>query len=593
MIRRLTLTNWRAYESVELDLEPGTTFVVARNGIGKSSLIEGATWALFGDAGGRPSDAIRLGTPSASASAVVILPDKRTLTVTRRLPRRLGKNATPPVSATVDGREISGAQVDATIRDAFRADPAFLARLTMLPGREQLDADASTLNLRDHLCRFFGIDGLQDALTELKSRQKHIDRHIRLIKQTSGTSARQLSEFRTRHEAALELVAEAEQAHKASIALARAAAQAKRDADAYDAWHQRLQEHVTQLAALGDEISSRFDLAVTSDGASAALDSLETAMTAQLDDIRRQRGLLEGQIAGIRAAMDQLDTTTGQCPVCRKPLSPGEAITARSEHDRELASLAAELQHLDETTATTALTAIRDFRRRLAEVAPQSERPPVPPSAASELSKRHAELEGTVDAAAEHLIERRSAAMTAAAMIENAESDQRAHEALQAEFGSHALITAAADALNTTITTLLNGTITPLTREISARWKRLFADRGTITLSSDGTVSRDVNGETLPFPSFSTGEKMGAHLLLRLLVLDAATRASFCWIDEPLEHLDPDTRRQVASLLAVAPSTSNVRQVLVTTYEEPLVRRIAQRLPEHVRLVYVRAASDA
>src|SRR6266705_1654225 len=56
MIRRLTLTNWRAYESVELDLEPGTTFVVARNGIGKSSLIEGATWALFGDAGGRPSD---------------------------------------------------------------------------------------------------------------------------------------------------------------------------------------------------------------------------------------------------------------------------------------------------------------------------------------------------------------------------------------------------------------------------------------------------------------------------------------------------------------------------------------------------------
>jgi DNA repair exonuclease SbcCD ATPase subunit len=82
---------------------------------------------------------------------------------------------------------------------------------------------------------------------------------------------------------------------------------------------------------------------------------------------------------------------------------------------------------------------------------------------------------------------------------------------------------------------------------------------------------------------------MAARLLLHLLALDAATQAGFCWIDEPLEHLDPDTRRQVASLLAVTPSTSGVGQILVTTYEEPLVRRIARRMPEHARLVYVRA----
>jgi hypothetical protein len=31
--------------------------------------------------------------------------------------------------------------------------------------------------------------------------------------------------------------------------------------------------------------------------------------------------------------------------------------------------------------------------------------------------------------------------------------------------------------------------------------------------------------------------------------------------------------------------------MLVTTYEEPLVRHIAQRMPEHVRVLYVRASS--
>ena len=50
MIRRLQLRNWRAYENVDLELGPGATFVVASNGIGKTSLIMGAAWGLFGDA---------------------------------------------------------------------------------------------------------------------------------------------------------------------------------------------------------------------------------------------------------------------------------------------------------------------------------------------------------------------------------------------------------------------------------------------------------------------------------------------------------------------------------------------------------------
>jgi DNA repair exonuclease SbcCD ATPase subunit len=70
---------------------------------------------------------------------------------------------------------------------------------------------------------------------------------------------------------------------------------------------------------------------------------------------------------------------------------------------------------------------------------------------------------------------------------------------------------------------------------------------------TQGELSRLVNGEILGFESFSTGEKMGAQILLRLLLLDAATRATFCWVDEPLEHLDPDTRRQVALRLALNP----------------------------------------
>jgi hypothetical protein len=41
-------------------------------------------------------------------------------------------------------------------------------------------------------------------------------------------------------------------------------------------------------------------------------------------------------------------------------------------------------------------------------------------------------------------------------------------------------------------------------------------------------------------------------------------------------------------MLARAATTSGARQILVTTYEEPLARRLALRYPDNTRVIYVR-----
>ena len=94
----------------------------------------------------------------------------------------------------------------------------------------------------------------------------------------------------------------------------------------------------------------------------------------------------------------------------------------------------------------------------------------------------------------------------------------------------------------------------------------------------------------LQYEQFSDGEKMVTQLLLRVLVLRATTRLGFFWVDEPLEHLDPDARRALAVLLAQAPEEPSFRQVLVTTYEEPLIRRLRGSIP-NTHLVYVRPSA--
>jgi len=127
--------------------------------------------------------------------------------------------------------------------------------------------------------------------------------------------------------------------------------------------------------------------------------------------------------------------------------------------------------------------------------------------------------------------------------------------------------------------------IEPLAQEVEARWKRMFGGGGLI-LSPEGHITRQLGGRTLGFSSLSGGEKVWALLLTRLLVAGASTRAPFVWLDEPLEHLDPRLRKVVAGTLAKAASGTGLRQVVVTTYESELARRLMEDVPS-ASLVYV------
>lgn len=587
MITRVLLENWRAYDRLDLELRRGTTFVVARNGIGKTSLIEGATWALYGDAGGRPVDAVRLGSKAASARVDVRLPDGQMLSVTRELPRRLAKTRPAPVSGTLDGRVLSEAELDSTIRDAFQADLGFLARVTMLR-RHDLDRDASQLNLQQHLCRFFGIDALQETLDQLRARRRQIEAQVRNIKQTVGVSPKQLKELRSQHEAAMHSAEEAKAAQQDAQQVADAAAQAVREAEAYASWQQREKERIDAIESLATEIASMTGSLVDADELTVALDRLEAEATSQLDEIRRHRGFLEGRITAVENALAQLTEEAGVCPVCRRPLSPEDAAHARTGHDEELREMRAELSRLDESASLDRLEFVRGAQRRVSRLSPGVVQPPEA-GAIEEAKARHFAAQALLEEARELVVQRRALAMTAAAAVERAESDLRANELLRAQFKALGLVVVAIDALEATIGKVLDGTIDPLARQVAGRWKRLFGNRGPLQVTGQGSLSRELQGESLSFSAFSTGEKMGAQLLLRLMILNAATRASFCWVDEPLEHLDPDARRQVASMLAVTPATTAVEQVLVTTYEEPLARRLANRMAADVDLVYVRA----
>ncbi len=586
MIRRLTLRNWRAYEHLDLEFAPGATFVVAPNGVGKSSIVEGARFALFGSVPPAREGAARVsGTEATAASVEVDLPSGRVLAVTRPYPARPRASTVPAV--VVDGEAQPPEALDALLAGEYGADPAFLARLGMLHS-SSVFAETRGLDLRDHLCRVFGVDGLVAALEQTRGLAAAAKKSVESARRPAAVPDAELA-------ALAEVEARAAEAIEAADAERAAAEQALTEARAAGEAHLRFaawKETSDRYAAVAAEVSAAAAALIGVElplaDLPAALEATEAETVEALDSVRRRRSELAGRVGAIRAGLAELEGAEGSCPVCRRPLEPDDVAVARTGHEHDLARLEAELEALDQGEPVRIITELRRLRHRLtneplpgaAPPAPDPDRPPVPEAEAM------ARFEAAVAAAAE----RRAILAEARRRREAGESARVELEAVTAAFERAATLEAAGAALDAARQRILDESVEPLEELLADTWRNLFVDRPGVGLDGDGSVTRRIGDEVLRYEQFSDGEKMVTQLLLRILVLRATTRLGFFWVDEPLEHLDPDARRALAVLLAQAPEQPSFPQVLVTTYEEPLIRRLRGSIPS-THLIYVRPSA--
>src|SRR5437867_2719554 len=120
MIRHLRLQNWRAYESAAIGFELGTTFIVAPNGIGKTSLLEAAQFALTGNRAHLASP-VRLDAESAAVELTLQLPIARILRIRREL--FADPSREPTFVASMGNGRLTEDELASTIEAALGASP--------------------------------------------------------------------------------------------------------------------------------------------------------------------------------------------------------------------------------------------------------------------------------------------------------------------------------------------------------------------------------------------------------------------------------------------------------------------------------------
>ncbi len=577
MIRHIRLQHWRAYENLDLALTHPVTFFVAPNGVGKTSLVEAVRWCLLGVPDGRAAArAIRSGHDSATVQLALGLPGHPDVRLTRTL-RRGGAST---FSATVDGDVLDERGYLRLLAQSWSAEAGVLDAVVFGPPP---GSRATDFPVRDHLAQVFGVQTLLTAAAELAERRQALAAQIRSLRADAETTD---EEFTAATRAISDLEAELEstsadrQRLAAEIAALEPAArlaarweQFRVEATAFNAKATALAEQMAEAIEVGER-----DLLT-------AIDESQHEVSAALADNAAATSAAEVRVARSATAAQLLAGASGQCPTCLRPLSEHERDTALATHGRVGEDSDTDIQrHRDEGRRLRArLAAISRFTAALNKLRPPAEpgeADPGPPATAAleearrrgvELAERHGAVTAQLRAARQRLAELDTAAADRAALVAAARED------LVLEVAQNSM-TALADRY-------LTQRINPLATEISHRWKLLFGSEG-LRFGAHGQLTFSEGGVDLLLEDLSGAERATAVLVTRLLLAASATRASTIWFDEPLEHLDPARRAAVAQTLVRAAQSGAIGQILVTTYEEGLARRLQATAPDTVSLTY-------
>ncbi|MDT7578464.1 MAG: RecF/RecN/SMC terminal domain, partial [Pseudonocardiales bacterium] len=266
------------------------------------------------------------------------------------------------------------------------------------------------------------------------------------------------------------------------------------------------------------------------------------------------------------------------CPTCQRPLSGHEREAAGRAHKQNLDVARQEIATARaEVTKVTAQ--LRTLRQLLGDVERLGDAPQ--PSAdevdidAVELTLRDARA--GLDRVNHEAQQRQGALGEITRTLATMAADEAAEAERFRSIRKEAAAQLTADLMRQTVTALMDERVTPIADEVSARWKQVFGERGTLRLTAKGAITMERDGHTIGFKHFSPGEQVVSMLALRFLTVAASTSSPFMLLDEPLECLDPPNRRLIASVIA-GPDRP-VGQMIVTTYEDALVRRIRETVP--------------
>ena len=576
MIHQFRLRNWRSYEDLDLRLDPGTTFVVAPNGVGKTSLVYGLSWGVFGQHSGvDPRTCIRAGAESAEVQVEFELPDGRQFSVSRTVKRR----GAPTATYQMNGARLSEGSALTEMEQSLGTELSVAGRLSMMLGGGHIAA-SSTLSLESHLHHAFGVAHLLSAAETAQS----VAREAEKARTTFRATTRQRMENRAALESEITaLEVQITHLHQRGTELERvrdAAATQRSLVERHLALAGQLEQYEQQHSLLMATIQGLLGRRVPADSKESIRSELRTELERSEHTIAEMtEGAVTARsiITAAEQAVRLLDGDHVVCQTCMRSLPHEERASAIAAHRTQQAQAQAEIRRFEETLGARQ-TYARAVSRLLAQL--EALQPPNFPAGDINVPTRAA-ADAMYQQASDDLDEHNRQLGGAQSRLESLKSQIASDDQIQLEernlrlaYRREAAAFAGAKVLREAADHVIKSRIEPMAAEVRERWKHLFTNNG-LTFRPDGSITRVREGEELGWDTLSGGERTWARIVTHLIVMGTTTSLPFAWFDEPLEHLDPQLRHAVAATLATATQGGSPRQLLVTTYEHGIAQQLA------------------
>ncbi|HUZ55594.1 MAG TPA: AAA family ATPase [Streptosporangiaceae bacterium] len=588
MIHKVWLRQWKAYDSLDLDLGEGTTFLIAENGIGKSSIVQGLYFALFGSplmfGTDRPTaDAVRGGDGTMAVVGCDISLGSNKARLERTI-QRSSRNPEIQASIQINGQAASEKEWMDLLRAETGVDAAQLALLAFVHEGATMSVNDAGLNIVGMLSEVFGVGRLRRAARQCEINAKRLDRENDSLRKSlrdspSRRDAEQLVDLEVQRDqmtARLHALRSQQYAAERYVHIrevwAEYAASKLRFERAQGADRERVVSLIRRITDFVKHPYREADLPANRFG----LERVAALISERYEQLIADHGRIEAKRETALHYAAILGTGEPKCPTCLQPLSQEAAEHALTSHQEIIQQSLAELQAVDRD-----LDLFRHLIRDAQELLriPESEPPALPgeeiPENTADVSIEMLPLQAEID----HLMHEIHEVETELRVIQRADEDRKQNALLSARlldgYGAAERAQLAAVTMTTLADVICADRIAPMADELQKRWPTLCSG-SQLHMDPTGALSLEEGSYVIPYSNLSGGQRTLAQLTVRLLALQMATECPFFILDEPLEHLDSRNRRSLAALLVhAAHESSQLRQVLVTTYEESVTRRLS------------------
>ena len=623
MLRTLKIVNWKAFSERTVHFGAGVNFLLGQNGSGKTSILEAIALALTGET--TTADFHDLIRDRHRDSSVELAFDLKG--VAYAVKRSFSTERIIAADLTVDDQPLESRRwetVSSVLSKHLATEPTFFSRLIYMPEGEvfQYLKEPPREALDNALTRAFGLDKLQVLTEQFRRIQRDKEKLAKSLREDLANSVN------------VPTVADVGRIGAELRDLEERLDTKEKEFQAVLAHRQGLQqqmldiERLRNLARDFEATGKRFGYAVRTD-VPWITETEQTITTARLkvahlaEDVEvamRSRGSfssvvnsIERVTAILKQVVDKPEPGAVPCPICKRPIDRNMAGQLMNETLNELNKTRADLIRAEEQqeSLNSVLSELRrefellsNLKVQMDSITVSHELIPLPDftlndlvsvldSRASILDAANKSQENTGNVIAE-LKDRIATTMADLGQARALAGPSSARDLLSRrliETYTAAIASSVAErALSDVGHQQRNLSLEPLYKNLASIWEQLRPGQAyQVRFDTKGSLELGREGVWMNYAQLSGGEKTVLLVLARVLICAMFSNVDFLMIDEPLEHLDIRNRRSLINFLVAAASAGLISQVLVTTFEESLVRKYIES--QGVHATYLRPPS--